>query len=349
MRAKTRPAGTAAPAATARLGAAVVGLGVGSAHARAYAASRRSRLVWAFDRDQAKAERLCRELGVPAAASYEQVLEDPEVQVVSIASFDQDHAAQAAAALKAGKHVFVEKPLARSWQELESVRRAWEGSGGRHLASNLVLRAAPLYQWLKGQASAGALGELYALDGDYLFGRLSKITEGWRKDVEGYSVMQGGGVHLLDLMMDLAGERPLAVWAAGNRLSTKGTAFRYDDFVAATFRFPSGLLGRLTANFGCVHRHQHVLRLFGTKATFLHDDQGPRLYKSREPGQAPESLSLAPEPASKGALIEGFLAAIAAGADSKAQARREFDLIAACLAADRAASLGQTVAVEYPL
>src|SRR5262249_50292734 len=152
---------------------------------------------------------------------------------------------------------------------------------------NLVLRAAPLYCWLRDTIAAGELGELYAFDGDYLYGRLEKITDGWRGEVDGYSVLQGGGVHLVDLMLWLTGQRPATVNAVGNRIATRGTRFRYDDFVAATYRFESGLIGRITANFGCVHRHQHVVRVFGTKGTFIHDDRGARLHSTREPSAAP--------------------------------------------------------------
>ena len=69
--------------------------------------------------------------------------------------------------------------------------------------------------------------------------------------------MEGGGVHLLDLLLWITGERPTSVTAMGNRICTRGTAFRYDDYVAATLQAPSGLVSRVTANFGCVHRHHH--------------------------------------------------------------------------------------------
>src|SRR5205807_9291260 len=124
-------------------------------------------------------------------------------------------------------------------------------------------------------------------DLDYLYGRLQKITEGWRKNIENYSVIEGGGVHLIDLMLWLTGERPSFVWAAGNRISTKDTAFRYGDYAAATLQSPSGLVARITANFGCVHPHQHTMRIFGTKETFVYDDAGPRLRSNRDPDIMP--------------------------------------------------------------
>lgn len=327
------------------IGAAVVGLGVGEAHARAYAVDPRAELRSVYDVDPEKTRRLAEELGARPASSYEDVLADDETKVVSIASFDDAHFEQTLAALEAGKHVFVEKPLCRTVDEVRELKRAWEAAARPALASNLVLRAAPLFVWLRDQLAAGALGTPYAYDGDYLYGRLHKITEGWRGDVEDYSVMLGGGVHLVDLMLWLTGQRPVRVAASGNGISTEGTRFRYDDFAAATFEFPSGLVGRVTSNFGSVHAHQHVVRLFGTGGTVISDDAGTRFHTSREPGEQPRLLDLSPLPAGKGVLIPSFLGAVEAGND--AGALHELDVICACRAADRARDERAAVDIEY--
>lgn len=328
------------------LGVAVIGLGVGEQHALAY---RRSgcALRRLFDLDAARADAAVARLeAAGSAASLREILDDPAIDVVSIASFDDAHFAQVVASLDAGKHVFVEKPLCRSIDELRETRRAWEASG-RCLSSNLVLRAAPLYRWLKAEIEAGAFGELYAFDGDYLYGRIEKITSGWRKDVPDYSVLEGGGVHLVDLMLWLSGQRPDAVSGVGNRICTRGTSFRYEDFAAATFTFPSGFVGRVTANFGCVHRHQHALRIFGTKATFIYDDAGPRLHTSRSPDVPTRVIELDPLPATKGELIPSFVEAVVSGTPMEPDTQHEFDVISACAAAKHAAHSRCRVEIEY--
>ena len=323
-----------------------MGLGVGEQHLRAYlAAGCRLARVYDLDRDRAHAA-IARYGQGRAADSFGAVLSDPMVQVVSIASFDDDHAAQVVAALEAGKHVFVEKPLCRTFEELDRIRRAWQKSG-KALASNLVLRSAPLYGWLRGRIAQGRFGKIYAFDGDYLFGRIEKITEGWRKDVDDYSVMQGGGIHLVDLMLGLTGEHPNRVTSIGNRICTQETPFRYNDFMASTFHFESGLVGRITANFGCVHRHQHVVRIFGTKAAFIYDDAGARLHASRDPKAESERPAYAPLPEHKGVRIPAFVEAIAAGRDTRAETEHEFDVIRACLAADTALAKGSAVEIAY--
>jgi predicted dehydrogenase len=331
-----------------RLRVGVIGLGVGAEHAAAFAAHPACEVAVLCDTQAERRAALgARYPGARLTADADEVLKDPALDVVAIASYDDAHAGQALAALQAGKHAFVEKPLARTLEELRAIKESWARGASRALASNLVLRAAPLYAWLRAAREAGRLGRLYAFDGDYLYGRLPKITEGWRKDVADYSVVQGGGIHLVDLMLWVTGERPVAVTAAGSRIATAGTAFRYDDYVAATFRFASGLVGRITANFGCVHRHQHVVRVFGTEATVLHDDAGPRLHESRDPAAAPRPLAFAPLPASKGALVPAFVDGILAGRDGRAETQHDLDVVSACVAADRALRAGGPVEVEY--
>lgn len=335
--------------AAGALGVAVVGLGVGEQHARAFQACAGCRLRSLFDFDRHRSEHLAHELGdVAAAGTYDELLNDPAIDVLSIASYDDAHFEQVVAALGAGKHVFVEKPLCRSLEELRTIKDAWSRSADRHLSVNLVLRGAPLYQWLSAAIRTGELGEIFAIDGDYLYGRVEKITQGWRKDVVDYSVMQGGGVHLVDLMLSLTGQRPFSVTATGNGIATRDAAsFRYNDFAAATYRFESGLVGRITANFGCVHPHQHVLRVFGTRATFIYDDRGARLQTRREPDASWRTIDVAPLPAGKGVLIPAFVSSIVAGRDRAAGAQREFDLISVCFAADQAMATGSSVTIDY--
>lgn len=331
-----------------RLRAGVIGLGVGGEHAAGYQRHQACEVTALCDLSDGKLARAKAEFpNARLTCRPEDILGDPLIDLVSIASYDDAHFEQTLAALRAGKHVFVEKPMCRSQDELARLKQAWLRQGHPKLASNLVLRAVPLYQWLRREIRNGRLGQVYAFDGDYLYGRLEKIARGWRKDVENYSVVQGGGIHLIDLMLWLTNEKPTTVAAVGNRLCTAETDFRYDDYVTATFRFASGLIGRITANFGCVHRHQHVVRVFGTRATFIYDDQGPRLHTDRAPSIPPRPLDLPALPASKSDLIPSFVDAIANGQDTRAETQHEFDVISTCSAADRALTTGHTTEVEY--
>ncbi len=82
------------------------------------------------------------------ATDYKQVLEDPEVDLVFIASRNQHHAAQALEALRAGKHVFVEKPMALTEAECHELVHAADESG-KQLTIGFNRRFAPFYKPLK--------------------------------------------------------------------------------------------------------------------------------------------------------------------------------------------------------
>lgn len=340
------------PSATDPLGVAVCGLGIGEQHALAFHRLSTCQLRWLYDLDAARAGEVAGRLGVGAVApDFQTAVESPDVQIVSIASFDDAHFGQVLQALQTQRHVFVEKPICTAIDELRTMKRAWLAARKLHLASNLVLRAAPLYVWLRKAIQEGELGEIYAFDGDYLYGRIEKITQGWRKDVKDYCVMLGGGIHLVDLMLGITGEKPDTVTCSGNRVCTAGTNFRHDDFLAATYHFPSGLIGRITANFGCVHRHQHVVRIFGTKKTFIYDDQGARIHSSRDANASGAMLNLSPLPESKGALIPGFVEAILHSElhpeRREEVAQREFDVMSVCLAAREAAGDVGPLKIQY--
>lgn len=333
-----------------RLRAAVIGLGIGEQHALAYWDHPGCELAVLCDLSEDKLIKARERFpGVALTRDANAVLDDPTVDVVSIASFDDAHAEQVIRALDAGKHVFVEKPLCLRADELAAVKRAWTRHGGRiKLASNVVLRAAPLYRWLRQRIEAGDLGEVYAFDGDYLYGRLEKLTHGWRKDVDDYSVLAGGGIHLIDLFVWLFRQRPITTYAVGNRLCARGSAFRYDDFTAATLTCRSGMVARFTANFGCVHRHQHVVRVYGTRATFLYDDAGPRWHWTRDPTATSSALTVSPLPTSKGDFLREFLTAVQNDAEISDETQGHLDVMSIVLACERSARDRSLTEVKYP-
>jgi len=337
------------------LGIAVVGLGIGEQHARMYATLPSCKVKLLVDLDRSRAEGLAMDFpGSDAGSDFAHVLERDDIDVVSIASFDDAHFGQVMRSLSAGKHVFVEKPLCRTAEELAQIRAVLAAKSSQHLASNLVLRGADLYRWLRTEIASGAFGDVFAFDGDYLYGRLHKITEGWRGETADYSVMLGGGVHMIDLMLWLTGQRPLSVYAVGNRICTRGTPVQYDDFTAATMTFASGMIGRITANFGCIHRHQHIVRIFGTRKTFVLDDAGPRLMTARDPVTpglqvAPvEPISLAAKPAHKGALIPAFIdGIISCSPPHTTELNATLDAIAVAAACDEAVVSSSSVKIKY--
>lgn len=151
--------------------------------------------------------------------SEAELLAMEEVGWVFIGSFNHRHAAQAIAALRAGKDVFCEKPLATTLGDCVAVRRAVEETG-RIFALGLVLRYSPHYRKLRSLVEAGAIGPLVSFEfnetlnffhGGYIFGN-------WRRhrELAGSHILEKC-CHDLDLANWLTGSLPIKVASLGGR------------------------------------------------------------------------------------------------------------------------------------
>jgi predicted dehydrogenase len=319
-----------------RLRVGVIGLGVGEQHVMAFRALPECEVVAVADTDSAKRERARdRWPGVKVCAQADEITDDPRIDVVCVASPDDKHYRQVVRSLERGKHVFAEKPLCVT--EIET-RKIWELlSRAPHLrlSSNTVLRRSPRFGDLRRRIAAGELGEIYFIEADYNYGRLSKLTDGWRGAIPGYSVMLGGGIHMADLILWLTGKRVAQVHAYGSGISSRGSGFLGNDLVVATLCFEDGALGKIAVNFGCVEPHFHRVLVYGTKATFENRRDAASIYRSREPSELPETVATAYPGVAKGALVASFINAIGSGGRPDVHENEVFAAMAVCHAVDR--------------
>jgi predicted dehydrogenase len=330
------------------LRAAVIGLGVGERHIEGYEADPRCQVVSLCDTDPDKLVQVgARHPGCSLTSDPDEILADTSIDVVSIASPDRFHHAQIMAALASGKHIFIEKPLCMHDNELVDIRRALVAQPSLKMSSNLILRRSPRFARLRQRLQAGEMGTPYYSEADYNYGRLEKITGGWRGQQPFYSVVHGGAIHMIDLLIWLMGEKPLTVTALGNAIATKDTAFRFNDCVVALLKFPSQAIAKVSANFGCVFPHHHNLTVYGTKATFVHDQQGARLFTSRDPDAAPLAITDAYRGAAKGDMVPNFVASILDGTEPDVSASDVLDVMAVSLAIEKSAKLEEPVKVCF--
>lgn len=178
--------------------------------------------------------------GFAAASSAESdILEDPAIQLVAILTRHNLHARQAAAALRGGKHVYCEKPLAIQPEELDEVAAALQSAEAPLLAVGFNRRFAPLAQALRDflQGSAEPLVAHYRVNAGYL------PPEHWLHDpAVGGGRIVGEGCHFVDFLTFLVGAPPDSVSA---QALPDGGRYRQDN-VTLTFTFPGGSLGTLT-------------------------------------------------------------------------------------------------------
>lgn len=331
-----------------RLRAGVIGLGVGEQHIAGYQSHPHCEVVALCDfSDEKLAMAKAKYPGIRLTRQAGEVLQDPEIDVVSIASYDNYHYEQIVQAINNDKHVFAEKPLCLYESEATDIRRLLQEKPHLKMSSNLILRMSPRFRWLKQMIADGDMGQLFYVEGDYDYGRVHKITDGWRGKIDFYSVVYGGGVHIIDLLLWLTGDQVIEVAAYGNNLATRGTSFRYNDIVVSILKFQSGMVGKVTANFGGVSPHFHALSIYGTKATFVNGLEYGTLFESRDPAQGGRKIT-APYPGTqKGDLIYSFVDSILNRSQAEVTLEDIFKTMSVCFAIEKATHQSDSVVVRY--
>lgn len=327
----------------------VIGLGIGMQHARTIAAYPGAELALLCDLSANKRAQAGAEFpGVPCAADPGALLEG-DLDVVSIASYDDVHFAQAKQTIKLGRHVYLEKPLCLHEAETRELAALLRTHPEVRLSSNLVLRTCPRFRQVKTEMDAGKMGAVYHLEADYFWGRLPKLTNGWRADMGFYSIILGAAVHMVDLVLWLTGARPVSVAALGSDCATRGTRQRHNDFALLQLRFPGGLSAKVTAHGGCAHPHGHRLAVYGTEKTFVGDLPGAYWLDSSDPAIPPRvEVAAYPGREERGQALTSFLDTLTGvAARPLVDEADAFASMSVCLAAERAVQTGRECAVDY--
>ncbi len=256
----------------AEIGAAVVGTGfIGAVHVEAL---RRLGVqvhgVVGSTRERAAARAV--ETGLPRAYdSFPAMLDDPRVDVVHITSPNHLHHEHSLAALRAGKHVVCEKPLAMTPAESADLLQIAEHSGLVH-ATNFNLRFYPVVQHVHGMVREGGLGEVRLVSGHYLQDWLLLDTDwNWRLEPKLGGVLRAVsdiGSHWMDLTTFLTGKRivavmadlatfikkrrqpagPVETFATGGEVNTVERDISTEDCATILLRYEDGTRGALTVS-----------------------------------------------------------------------------------------------------
>lgn len=236
--------------------------------------------------------------GIPAHADYHRLLEDPSIDVVHICTPDYLHFQMVSDALRTGKHVICEKPLALSSSESASLLRLAEESGLVH-AIGFNNRFFPLIREARARIAQGELGRVFAVRGAILEDSLlSTSAYDWRLDLSkgGEScAMSTIGSHLIDLSCFVVGSPITAVCAdfttvhssrrraaiprgdaAGPTPPLEEVPIRSEEVASLLVRFASGARGVLCLSRATAgRRYKITLEIDGTKASLAWDSESP--------------------------------------------------------------------------
>ena len=180
---------------------------VGAKRAEVINRSLRSELSVVFDPQRDWADRVAAETGAVVARSWEEVVEDPGLEIIVVSTTHESLAPLSAAALNAGKHVLCEKPVGRNPDEVRSVLTAAQTSQ-RCLKAGYNHRYHPAIAKVVEVVKEGGLGSLTFLRGRYGHGGRPGYDREWRADPErsGGGELLDQGAHLVDLFHWIMGD-----------------------------------------------------------------------------------------------------------------------------------------------
>jgi len=331
------------------LNAAVIGMGVGEKHALAYENHQNIHLKTVCDFDLGKLNNLRTKFpNVSMETNDQPILENEDIDIVSIASYDNFHSNQIIQALNNGKHVMAEKPLCLTLEEMLKIHAVHKQNKDLKLSANHVLRSNSRFKKFKKDINAGKFGDVFYLEGDYYWGRKQKLF-GWRSEMDFYSIILGAAIHMIDLVMWLMDAKPVSVQAIGNDIANINTNLKYNSFAVILLQFENGIVAKLTGNGGCVHPHFHGLKIFGTDQTAIQNRDGAFYLNSSEPNSVPILITEPyPEKKAREKVIHSFVDSILDSSLTPLVPQQDvYDVMSVCFAAEEAMNTGNTIQVNY--
>lgn len=252
------------------VGLAIVGAGLmGTQHARSAASCRAVELVGICAADEEQATKLATAHGVERFSAYEDALADDRVEAVLIATPTSSHEELALAALDAGRHAFVEKPVTRTLEaalELRTRARA----AGRVLGVGHVIRYFPEYRAIADAIERGDVGTPAVAT----FGRRCQQPD-WAPDRWHTDMVRSGGVAVDMLVHDV----DLVRWYFGEPTEVYARVVGSDrheglDYALATLTVPDGPICHLHGSWAEPEGFSQTAEVCGTGGMLSYDSRG---------------------------------------------------------------------------
>jgi len=244
------------------LRAGLVGAGaISTQHLEAIGALDGIELAGVVSASEERARSMGDRLGVSWSTRLEELLARDDIDLVSICTPSGLHPSQALAALRAGKHVVVEKPLALSVADAEAVVREGD-ERGLTIAVISQRRYEPVVRALKKAVDDGRLGRIVMIIAEGLYHRPQSYYDSaaWRgtRDLDG-GVLMNQAIHTVDLLRWMGG--PVA--SVAGHVATLGHRMEAEDTASVSLRFASGALGVIAATTCVTPEHPVELRVYG--------------------------------------------------------------------------------------
>jgi UDP-N-acetyl-2-amino-2-deoxyglucuronate dehydrogenase len=271
----------------------IIGSGmIAGFHAKAIHAMKGSALCGVAARDAERGKAFAQEYGIKNFASVDALLADPAIDIITVATPSGAHLDQALAAIAAGKHVIIEKPLEVTTERIDSMIAAAEANGVT-LAAILNRRFHTGMQAFKEAADAGRFGRLISASAYVKWYRPQSYYDSaaWR----GTWALDGGGavmnqsIHAIDALIHLAG--PVHSVQA-NTACLAHSNIEVEDIAVAILEFKNGARGVIESSTATWSKNGHPLRiqLAGTEGSVFMADEAFELWEFQNETEADEAI-----------------------------------------------------------
>ena len=268
-------------------GVGVIGTGwVAGEHLRAWCANPHAELLGVVSRSRESAQRKIEEVGVGCRIydSYDQMLADPNINIVSICTPPDQHVENAVAAAEAGKHICLEKSIALDLESLQRLRDAVRKAKVKTVVS-FVLRWNPMFETVKALLADNTIGRIFYAESDYYHGIgpwYKQFAWNTKKSV-GASSLLSAGIHAVDALRWFTGSEADEVMA----LSTRGNAepfevYEYEPTTVLMARFKDGTLAKCASSIENKSPYVFNVWLLGTEGSIRNNEIWA---KNKYPGQ----------------------------------------------------------------
>ena len=263
------------------------------------------------------------------------IINDKEINAIVIATNDNFHCEQILGALKKNKHVFVEKPIYLTSIELRKIMNLKKKKPDLILSTNLILRKHPFFKKLL--IDLKQTKKNYYLEGEYNYGRLKKLTHGWRSKIKNYSITLGGGIHILDLILQIKKNIQVKeIITFSNKIITKLNRNRCDDLTVSLIKFEDESIAKLLCNFSSKTEHHHLLKVFNEKFSFNYSKNTSELTKLKNGKIITLKKKYNYNNSMKSSIIHNFIEAIIKGKKKLFFSENEiFNLMKICFLIDK--------------
>ena len=270
----------------------IIGVGwVAGAHIATYKSVEGAAVVAVCDvRDVTTAQMEAQHGITPTIYSdYREMLADPELDIIHVCTPNMFHPEQAIAVAQAGKHLFLEKPIALTYDDAKAIRAAVNAAGIK-ASVGLECRFSKQFQLTKSLVDSGLLGELHYGEVDYYHGIgpwYAQIKWNVKKNCGG-SALLSAGVHSLDALLLLMDEQVLEVTSYGSKSrSHYFEGYEYNPTTATILQFSNDKVGKVTACIDCLQPYYFHCHLVGSEGSLLDN----KFYSAKLPGMVKERWS----------------------------------------------------------